>query len=65
LVRSKTLPFQKKIHVIIRGPTDTSEEFICNHAVALSNLAIGYRLKVTVEHELLPKGLLIHTADGT
>ncbi|MFW5443416.1 MAG: hypothetical protein ACKE51_03795, partial [Methylococcaceae bacterium] len=38
---------------------DTSEEFVCDHAVALANLAIGYKMDVTVEHDTLPKGLLL------
>ena len=38
---------------------DTSEEFICGNAVALANLAIAYKIPVTVEHHLLPKGMLI------
>ena len=37
---------------------DTSEEFICGNAVALANLAIAYKIPVTVEHNLLPKGML-------
>ncbi|MFW5443140.1 MAG: Imm49 family immunity protein [Methylococcaceae bacterium] len=38
---------------------DTSEEFICDNAVALANLAIAYKIPVTVEHHLLPKDMLI------
>ena len=42
---------------------DTSEEFICDDAVALANLAIGYKIKVTVEHYTLPKGMLMQPED--
>jgi hypothetical protein len=38
---------------------DTSYEFICDHAVALANLGLHCGLNVTVQHELLPRGLLI------
>ncbi len=38
---------------------DTSEEFICDNAVALANLAITYKIPVKVEHYLLPKSMLI------
>jgi hypothetical protein len=38
---------------------DTDEEFICDDAVALSNLGIHHGLEVTEEYEMLPKGLLI------
>jgi len=38
---------------------DTDEEFICDDAVALANLGLHHGLKVTVEHDTLPKGLLI------
>lgn len=38
---------------------DTDEEFICDHSVALANIGIKLGLKVTVEYDTLPKGLLI------
>ncbi|MCF6251778.1 MAG: hypothetical protein L3J75_11005 [Methylococcaceae bacterium] len=38
---------------------DTPEEFICDNAVALANLAITYKIPVKVEHYLLPKSMLI------
>jgi hypothetical protein len=38
---------------------NTDEEFICDHAVALANLGLHHGLAVTVEHDTLPKGLLI------
>jgi len=38
---------------------DTAEEFICDHAVALANLGLHHGLNVTVEHDTLPKELLI------
>lgn len=38
---------------------DTSEEFICDHAVALANLGLHRGLPVTVEDDRLPRGLLI------
>ena len=40
---------------------DTTEEFICDHAVALANLGLHHGLKVTVDHDTFPKGLLIQT----
>jgi hypothetical protein len=39
---------------------NTDEEFICDYAVALANLGIHHGLKVTVEHDTLPRGLLIN-----
>ena len=38
---------------------NTTFEFICDHSVALANLGIHQGLPVTVEHDTLPKGLLI------
>jgi hypothetical protein len=38
---------------------NTTDEFICDHAVALANLGIHHGLEVTAEYETLPKGLLI------
>jgi len=38
---------------------DTDEEFICDDAVALANLGLHHGLEVTIEHDTLPKGLLI------
>ena len=38
---------------------NTTDEFICDHAVALANLGIHHGLNVTVEHDTLPKGLLV------
>jgi len=38
---------------------DTDQEFICDDAVALANLGLHHGLAVTVEHDTLPKGLLI------
>ena len=38
---------------------NTDEEFICDYAVALANVGIHHGLKVTVEHDTLPSGLLI------
>ena len=40
---------------------NTDEEFICDYAVALANLGLHRGLKVTVEYDTLPKGLLITT----
>ena len=37
---------------------NTDEEFICDNAVALANLGLHRGLAVTMEHGLLPKGLL-------
>lgn len=38
---------------------NTDEGFVCDNAVALSNLALHCGVPVLVEHDLLPKGLLI------
>ncbi|WP_250657096.1 Imm49 family immunity protein [Alkalimarinus coralli] len=53
------LAFYKKSHIPAEDLWGTAEEFICDYAVALSNLALDAGLRVTVEHDLLPKGLLI------
>jgi len=42
---------------------DTVYEFICDNAVALANLAISYKIRVTVEHYTLPKGMLMQPED--
>ncbi len=52
------LAFYKKSVIPAEDHWDTPEEFICDNAVALANLGIHYGLNVTVEHALLPKGLL-------
>ncbi len=41
---------------------NTDEEFICDDAIALANLGIKFGLKITVEHDTLPKGLLINNS---
>ena len=38
---------------------NTPQGFICDDAVALANLGLHEGLAVTVEHDLLPRGLLI------
>lgn len=38
---------------------NTPKEYICDEAVALANLGIGYGLSVTIQHDLLPPGLLV------
>lgn len=38
---------------------ETPEEFVCDNAVALANLAIAHKIPVTIEHYTLPKGMLI------
>ena len=38
---------------------DSDERYICDHAVALANLGTFFGLSITIEHDLLPKGLLI------
>ena len=38
---------------------NTDEEFICDYAVALANLGVYHGLSVNVEHDTLPKGLLL------
>ena len=53
------LDFYKKTVIPAEDYWDTYYEYICDHAVALANLAIHHGLAVTVEHDLLPKGLLI------
>ena len=40
---------------------ETSEEFICDHAVALANLGLWAGLKLQIKHRLLPTDLLIST----
>jgi hypothetical protein len=39
--------------------SETSEEFICDNAVALANLGLWAGLKLTTQHRLLPTALLI------
>ncbi len=47
---------------IARGEfRDTPQAFICDYAVALANLGLHHGLEVTVEHGLLPGGLLVST----
>jgi hypothetical protein len=57
------LEAQLKIYQgIARGELkNTDEEFICDYAVALANLGPHHGLKVTVEHDTLPKGLLFQS----
>ncbi|MDH2433054.1 hypothetical protein QCD60_10785 [Pokkaliibacter sp. MBI-7] len=38
---------------------DTEEEFVCLHALALTNLAIFYGLKQEIHHPLIPQGLVV------
>ncbi|WP_250655421.1 Imm49 family immunity protein [Alkalimarinus coralli] len=52
------LKFYKKSYIPAEDLWGTPYEYICDHAVALSNLALDAGLQVTVEHDLLPKGLL-------
>lgn len=40
---------------------DTDEEFVCDEAMALANYGLHCGLQVTIEHNLLPKGLLIQS----
>lgn len=40
---------------------ETSQEFICDHAVALANLGLWAGLKINTRHRLLPMDLLINT----
>ena len=40
---------------------DTSEEFICDHAIALANLGMWAGMKLHTRHRLLPTDLLIST----
>jgi len=40
---------------------DTSEEFICDQAVALANLGLWAGLKLRTQHRLMPTALLIST----
>ncbi len=60
----QVLVFHEKVMIPSEDLWDTAKEFICDHAVALANLAISYHLNVTVEHDLLPEGLLVQPMDG-
>ncbi len=40
---------------------ETSQEFICDHAVALANLGLWAGLKLQIKHRLMPTDLLIST----
>jgi hypothetical protein len=53
------LKFYKTTYIPAEDVWGTPYEFICDDAVALSNLALGAGMHITVEHDLLPKGLLI------
>ncbi|WDE08522.1 hypothetical protein SG34_031870 [Thalassomonas viridans] len=55
----QVLTFYKKVRIPGDNLWDTDYEFICDDAVALANLGLSYNLMVTVEHELLPKRLLL------
>lgn len=43
---------------------NTDQGFICDHAVALANLALHRGLRVTVEYDTLPQGLLIRPSSA-
>ena len=55
------LELQLKLYeTIARGEIrDTDEAYICENAVALANLGIGFDMTVTVKHDLMPEGLLL------
>ena len=57
------LDYYKKVMIPAEDLWDTDEEFICDDAVALAILGLNYRLKVTVDNELLPKQLLTDFPD--
>jgi len=60
----QVLTFYKKSRIPADDLWNTDYEFICDDAVALANLGLSYNLKVTIEHELLPKRLLINSSSG-
>lgn len=55
------LELQLKLYeTIARGEIrDTDEAYICENAVALANLGIGFDMEVTVKHDLMPEALLL------
>ena len=57
------LTFYQKTIIPAEDYQGTAYEFICDDAVALANLGLNYNLKVTIEHELLPKRLLTSLPD--
>jgi len=59
------LTFYEKVMIPSEDLWDSDERYICDHAVALANLAIHYHLKVTVAHDLLPTALLIQLNERT
>jgi len=42
---------------------DTTQEFVCDYAVALANLGLHHGLAVTAEQDTLPQGLLIQKGE--
>ena len=52
------LDFYKRSAIPSEDYWDTDQEFICDDAVALANLAIHLGIDVSAEHYLMPKGLL-------
>lgn len=55
----QVLIFHQKVMIPSEDLEDGDEAYMSDHAVALANLALHFGLNVTVEHDLLPKGLLI------
>ena len=56
------LEFYERFEIGLNSENDgTSEEFICDHAVALANLGLWAGLKLTTRHRLMPADLLIST----
>ena len=55
------LELQLKLYeTIAKGEIrDTDEAYICENAVALANLGIGFDMTVSVKHDLMPEGLLL------
>ena len=55
------LELQLKLYeTIAKGEIrDTDEAYICENAVALANLGIGFDMTVAVKHDLMPEGLLL------
>ena len=52
------LAFYKKSVIPAEDYWDTPEEFICDRAVALVNLAIFKGIIITAKHDLMPQGLI-------
>ncbi len=57
------LEFYERFEIGLNSENDgTSEEFICNDAVALANLGLWAGLKLHTKHRLMPTDLFINTS---